>query len=421
MREGFREPGRRVALLVVVAALVLPPTTGALPTPGQDDAGSGGDAGDTRQTALPIAAGTYQGNLSALVDTEDVYRFVPPQPSLIEVHVTSAVDLDVELVGPDGRSHQNGPPEDVEDGTFAIAAPPGNWTLHVVYPELTSLDTEVPYTFSLGFRPRDHLLRIDAEALHNATLQVPLPDADPAWLRLRLGPRDAWAGGAFGRAQHLQIVGNGSVDWFSYLEWSVGGTGPNAVWTHNVGPRDTRVPLLEPRPGPSVFTGPTQHWRWPEILPDGGFELSVGVASTHGADVEGWVLWDGAPASVERSDGARMIAATASDFEGEGQGFQVGPYGQAEDLRVAWNASHDATLGVVDAETPDLAREPTRMTARPPQGNAPQLVDADKAWWVDETGTGRWSVGLDHTGGMERSHVRFLAASFPIDVPDIER
>ncbi|MFA5860920.1 MAG: hypothetical protein WDA16_04435 [Candidatus Thermoplasmatota archaeon] len=71
---------------LVILVLVMPLGTATLTDPIQNDANSGGDAGDSMATATPLAksgqsaAGQYHGFVMTLDDPTDWYQFVTPEP-----------------------------------------------------------------------------------------------------------------------------------------------------------------------------------------------------------------------------------------------------------------------------------------------------------------------------------------------------
>lgn len=408
----------RDTLAVLLAALVILPVAGALPTPGQDDAGSGGDAGDRHPLALPIGEGSYQGNLSARSDDFDWYRFDPPPNSLVRIEVGTEDSVAFEIFDSRGVSRRWG---EVSGGTadaFDIGAPSGPWTLAVGEYDLSSLDTDVPYTFTITFEHHDHLVHLEGREDRQVSLFADIPDADPAWMYFEFSPRSSYRGEPWGFVKHFQLVGtNGEVDFHSTVASSPISPGEHVVWTHNVGPAHAEVPIPYPEEdvGPEIHPLRMRLWRWPAVLPMDGFNLSIGAASTHGVHVEGWVLWDGSNATVTNTTRGATLFATASDFEGDGQGVQVGPYGQADDLNVGFEAEHESTFVFAVANTPPFAREPTRMEVAPPQAETVNLVDRNRAWWPEMASPGAWNATLVHTDGLEQSTVRFMAASFPIE------
>jgi hypothetical protein len=73
---------RFITVILVIGALATPVLA--------NDAGSGGDAGDTFSTAVPLNAtdATYYGNLSS-TDTSDFYSFTMPNATGIAIGLTS--------------------------------------------------------------------------------------------------------------------------------------------------------------------------------------------------------------------------------------------------------------------------------------------------------------------------------------------
>jgi hypothetical protein len=92
---------KRTSILVSILMLSML----AMPVLG-DDAGTGGDAGDTTSTAtsLPATNGTYYGNLTATTDTSDYYLINMSSNTGIAVQITypSSVDFDLALMNSGG-------------------------------------------------------------------------------------------------------------------------------------------------------------------------------------------------------------------------------------------------------------------------------------------------------------------------------
>lgn len=74
--------------------------------PLDDDAGSGGDASDKHQFALPLGRGAYQGNLTNPIDIGDVYSFQARNGDIVRVGLDSAESMILGLFAP-----VNGDPE----------------------------------------------------------------------------------------------------------------------------------------------------------------------------------------------------------------------------------------------------------------------------------------------------------------------
>lgn len=89
---------RRAALLVACALL------GALPAaavqPLDDDAGSGGDAGDRLELALPVRPGTFAGRLHLAIDGRDAYAFEGRAGDWVTFGIGGSQFVVAELYGP---------------------------------------------------------------------------------------------------------------------------------------------------------------------------------------------------------------------------------------------------------------------------------------------------------------------------------
>ena len=81
--------GRTSGTRLIIAMLVL--SSFASFVLADDDAGSGGDAGDTMSTAVSLNAtnATYFGNLTTTTDVNDVYSVSMPNSTAIYVELVS--------------------------------------------------------------------------------------------------------------------------------------------------------------------------------------------------------------------------------------------------------------------------------------------------------------------------------------------
>jgi hypothetical protein len=70
----------------------------------QNDAGTGGDAGDSFSTATLIGTGSHKGTLYLSTDENDYYKFYADSGKTIYVSVTppSGCDFDLQLYDPNG-------------------------------------------------------------------------------------------------------------------------------------------------------------------------------------------------------------------------------------------------------------------------------------------------------------------------------
>jgi hypothetical protein len=136
----------------------------------QNDAGSGGDAGNTAATAIFITPGTYKGTLyyPNPVDTIDFYSFTAQLGDLIHATMTPPSDADfhLELLDPNGEirsgSYNGQGQTEVVDTTAALG---GTWYLRIF-----RYTGEGQYTFTLAVTPNHAVL----------TISVPQAGADGA-------------------------------------------------------------------------------------------------------------------------------------------------------------------------------------------------------------------------------------------------
>ena len=90
--------GARLAVAILVVATISSPVFA-------NDAGTGGDAGNSMSTASPLSAtnATYSGNLSTS-DTDDFYSIAMPNGTGLAVGLTSPAGADFDLALIDSSS-----------------------------------------------------------------------------------------------------------------------------------------------------------------------------------------------------------------------------------------------------------------------------------------------------------------------------
>lgn len=155
MSLRVRVPVVLVATLFLIPILAAP---GLALAPWQNDADSGGDAGDTPSTATPITAGVHQGRIELPHDQRDLYQ--------IQVTAGDAIHLDLEADGSTSITlslrYPLRPPTATDDGlttygfiedgdAFTVFAPyTGTWYIEVAGPPVWGLGLVgwSDYTFS---------------------------------------------------------------------------------------------------------------------------------------------------------------------------------------------------------------------------------------------------------------------------------
>lgn len=445
------------AVPLVVAAVLLMSTATALPRPGENDAGSGGDAPD--YLSLPpvwVGEGTFQGNVTGgNLDPRDIYRFEAPPASVtwLTAQVEAAEEgarLELTFSGPAGQvTVVTG-----DDGTvrWKKATPTGTPTnLTVgVFSRPFGNDSELGYTISLEFESYDDYMPLDGgedratawrvavpegtfgafEFLHsfNEYRREPGPHYQLRYLDL---PRSARF-----PCSWLMALTNVDNPWplRSTLTGYTGFGDEPGVWTTGFA-GDLEVP---PSGGPDwPLTGdlffPLGAGGGLLRLPDGNLTARVGAADSDGVGLTGWVLWnDPGKARVERLP-ALGDFARASDFRADQGGFGVGvgPVAYAEDVSYRFDMPAETkwtNFVYADGTTPRLASGDPLATAlehvrldmlRP--GRAPvELRDEWRLWFpwevldgVDtDISSGPWRAQLRHVDGFEAHHIRLVRASF---------
>ena len=126
----------------------------AMPVLG-NDAGTGGDAGNTTSTATPLPAvnGTYYGNLTSSSDTSDYYLINMSSNTGIAVEITypSSVDFDLALLDSGGGyidlSTSSGTTDDVTSNSTSV----GGNSVYIVQYLNNDLPRYIRYFFQLKY------------------------------------------------------------------------------------------------------------------------------------------------------------------------------------------------------------------------------------------------------------------------------
>ncbi len=131
----------REAQAIVCSALLLLTVFSVSPSlalhGSQDDAGSGGDAGDTIEQALPIQPGVLEGALVYPLDQVDHYAFSVERGELISAGFQDVAEAQrASLIGPDGQQYAIAFGFGVQPAEF-VAHETGTWILKVEGPELS--------------------------------------------------------------------------------------------------------------------------------------------------------------------------------------------------------------------------------------------------------------------------------------------
>jgi len=116
----------------------------------QNDAGSGGDAGNSFSSALSISPGSYSGYVDS-GDTQDYYMFYASRDNIINITMTppSNADFDLKLYGPDGYLKNSSTlGTGATERILHTATMSGNWRIEI-YQYLPSSGSGI-YTFSVN-------------------------------------------------------------------------------------------------------------------------------------------------------------------------------------------------------------------------------------------------------------------------------
>lgn len=469
---------RSLAAVAIGVMLVLATPAAPLPPPdmGDDDAGSGGDAGDRQETATPIEAGTtYTGRVgwdirqrideettNAFVgvsweyDQQDVYRFEVPGNTTIRARISvpetdfgNETSLRFSLTGPNGRSlswflagpNRTNVPSNTSN-VSAIAVRPGTWYL-TIRDDYTP--GPVPYGFAVVFDRFEHGLVLDGGGEQVAAWEVTFPEGvrgrmdhwlDPPFNEDGLGDAQAY-GTSFSHVPAWDACGFAiKSSESSTLDERLGRTGldrSTVGWTK--GPADANAS------GPVDVTGQLSlrdGWTWgfwDEAPPLSDRPIRVGVAHQHGVDEVAYVVWDGpVPPVIDRKD-ARAEFLALEDFEADGEdgfGAQVGPVAYAEVLSLVRGVpDRPGNVIYVDANPPQVhapygpvpmgLHAPT-VNVSLPNGSVQTVHDRWFFWeplprsfpWRGDQHVppGTWRFDLDHVDGVEGDQVRVMLLSF---------
>lgn len=404
---------RSFATLALAVMLVLGPITAtAIHAPGQDDAGTGSDAGDADALATPVEPGTYTGELAAKLDQTDVYQVDSDDAEILRVDFTSGTELDVSLVGPDGTVRDtNGPFDPTQAELSAITRPAGEWLIRFEAPTDTSLDTDLPYAFEVRLEQHEHVARLDAP--DGAVPAFRADVSNESFVRFELYPSPVRSQGTDGEgiAEQLRIRFDQG---FAFARTSVGIASEPVnnphVRTDGQLPAGANVEVT-PAVDPAGFAVGRLAIETEAI----GYNMSHGLAWNRGVQQDGWLAWDGPRPDVTWLDGGTSAFLQTDDMNATGPTVRVGPYVTSEGLAAEATIPDATNVVVLNAWTPPANREEMRMEVRRPDGTV--LTPRDEVRFLVDgfapVPGGTWNVTIDHVDGLERSEVRFMAVSFP--------
>lgn len=405
--------GRPLTILALTALVMLGPITAtALHAPGQDDAGTGQDAGDAAALATPVAPGTYTGELAAKVDTSDVYAIDSQDAEVLRVNFSSRMGIDVSLVGPDGTTRDtNGPFSPTADDLSAIARPAGRWLVRFDLPVGTSLDSDIPYRFEVHLEQHEHVARLEAPETAVPAFQADV--SNESFARFELYPKPERSGGLDGEgfSEQLRMRFDGGFG-FAHTSTGLASEPLNNPHVRTEGqlPADANVEVT-PAVDPTGFQMGRLFVETDEI----GYNLNHGLAWSRGVQADGWLVWDGPRPDVAwLEDGAAEFLRT-DEMNATGPTVRAGPYVTSDGLASEVTIPDATNVVVLNAWTPPANRDEMVMEVRRPDGTV--LTPRDEVRFLvdgfEPVPGGTWNVTVDHVDGLERSEIRFMAVSFP--------
>lgn len=397
----------------------------------EDDAGSGGDAGDGFADALPIAPGTYQGNVSQLGDLDDFYTVDLPLGAwatfLVRAKIAAACIGEVgcpvlsdcpviRLYAPDQRLRESGGCGSWGDDYqsliyFFLADMPGAWYVRVSAGTPRSELPEQPYTLEVRLR-----------AVHGSFLRYSFEDVHAA--AVRLGPA-LGAYHALFMTDTIPLVEGTAAPDFMAMAFAPGrpeayGFAVTAgdMWSirpvlaaHALGA--SMAVRVEPpgvaRPNKAGFLveseGGESSAFVTTLTASRPFSATLLLSYDGDADVGFW----------KDLEGERVVAATLSEFEADMR-LQT-PLGG-----IVGDAELRRSLGTYFAGFYRLSSLDSILDDRAggyvdPAGNRVQLESPDHPWslaWLVQPLSGEWTFWLDHERGLQ-GDPRLL---FGVDLPE---
>lgn len=452
MSEARALAAAAAAIALLAAGL---PVRGPFPNPVENDAGSHADAPGI--VGLPIAPGSYVGNVTNPHDYRDTYRLDPPPATVVRARFGPAPDENHTLfanLASRHRAREGVAPAGWMVNVSIVAGAGAPVTLTFVGEQTVPAVPEQRYRFNVTFERHDHAVALRTRGRDAAAWSVNVSGDGYARFEVTPHPDQAsWTPGDEAPYFQWRVLGDPSPWAFPKTGCrSVSGFGSTHVW----GPQDE----LTGRPGPGddpVWSHglPVEAPDQPDVLPrkiwprdrgsfgfgakdrTGNLSMDLGVAYNKAFGHLAWVVWDGPRSrlTVEERP-AEVDFWTLEDFDdGGGQGIGVGPYARADNLTKVGTlpAGDDVTRFVhVDATTPEAwiresGQQETRMTVTLPNGSRTRLVDDHRHWqplgddlsdWyrfrASEAAPGTWRYRVDHADGTEGDRIVVTQGAFQI-------
>lgn len=343
---------------ILVLALLVAGLPAAAVNPLDNDAGSGGDAGDVPALALPLVAGSYSGRLNQWFDDFDHYAVESDGRQVLRLATSGDFGQFLEVFDPDGSAHFSmwiG----MEDSIYLSAA--GTWVLRVWTVPLPAspdppgflhyhLDLAIATpVFALTDRPGlgwsayefrwDAPGRVDVvgrpevglEAAEPTStivlLEVPSPYGPSFWIAL--------SGGLSGVGKYLRFSPAGVVQELPFPPTSgvvrdaadATGLGGGQVWGTEHGAGWLRVLVLQVGGAPRVRVDVTA-------------DVPVTMAEAHGSDVVAWGDRDAGGAVQLMAPGVSVIGKRAFELtiDSPFMGLYELPRGLATEDPLVWSS-----------------------------------------------------------------------------------
>lgn len=394
---------RRRPLILILAVVVCQPLVKGIPTGGDDDAQSGGDASDVSATPLQVEEGRYSGALTSAADPADHYRWEVKPDRLITVEVSSTTAVAMTVTDADGRVRDHRSRTDGLRSSY-VGLPSGNWSIAFERPAGYDLSVPSDYTFAITSEPRDHL-----QAL---VLQGPIAEATiridrSASLFVEGMIQETFSTSPRASVDSLSIGDDRGCVIETWVE--SGNAAPaQEVIVHGALPVGGEV--ASPR---ATLIETSLRWFEADLrgLADATFHVSR--AESGGGGLSLWLAWNGSAGSpLTTVDGGWAEFLTLADFEG-GDALVVGPLVHAQGPQAGVSlgqAPHEVLF--VNAWNPNLLPlSPTRFGIEPPWGDA-WTVENGGSFVSPWAASGSYKITAENISGLGMATNRVVAAHF---------
>lgn len=396
---------RRLSVVFAVIALV---TVGVAAATTQDDAGSGGDAGEWND-GLVVMPGTYSGVVhSGGDDFMDSYFVDVPAGHALEVSFAFGDNVQVDLVEPGGGNRDSTAVwENATLGALeAVGIPTGMWRFDIVGGFNANPSS---YTFTVTLRPMTHVVETTVDARHLSVIDIEPPQGAYSIV-------ETWRSDSGGGAGEANVVVE--TGFTEHPDGDVcGAFGPTESYRSDgsvlggIGVHHGGVGVaVDPLGGSSA---PPTAWY-------GGFSGTSGIrtvsimANPDPFTATIYAAWnDDAPLTVATPEGAAHFIH-AWELDGAGTGVSAAGYGLADDLGADITLAGPSTWAELDARRPDGGdTDPTLTLA----SDGSTVLSATGTREQGHPAPGAYRLTVDDYDGYHDGHALATLLDIPVEVP----